>query len=117
MPLKIAGYILLLAGFIFTFKPDLLSKFPESVDAYQMIEKRVKWGLLIGLGLFLIFQNNWTSWGVLTTALIITLTLGIIISRLVGSILDGFFVKQLWWLLIELVVLSIFVFLYGRQET
>lgn len=41
--LKISGVILLSAGLILAIKPDLFSKFSTSVDAYQMIEKRVKW--------------------------------------------------------------------------
>lgn len=56
--LKILGIFLFIAGFLLTLKPDLLGKFPVSIDSYQMIEKRVRWGLLVGLGLFLTFYNN-----------------------------------------------------------
>ncbi|MHC8949849.1 DUF4345 family protein [Sphingobacterium hungaricum] len=114
--LKISGVILIIAGFIFTLKPDLVTKFPTSIDAYQMIEKRVPWGLLIGLGLFLLFYTNWTSWGLGIVAFLFALTLGIIIARLTGLLIDGFFVKQIWWLLIELAVLFLFGFLYWKQK-
>ena len=115
--LKISGAVLFIAGFILAFKPDLFGKFSTPVDPYQMIEKRVKWGILIGLGGFMIFHNNnWTSWGLITTALLAALTIGIIIARLTGFLLNGFFTKQLYWLLMELVVLLIFGFLYWKQK-
>ena len=113
--LKISGVILLSAGLILAIKPDLFSKFSTSVDAYQMIEKRVKWGILIGLGGFMIFNNTWTSWGSLAAGLLVSLTLGIIIARLTGLVSDGFFIKQLYWLLIEMIALIIFGFLYWKQ--
>jgi len=114
--LKILGILLFVAGFLLTLKPDLMGKFPASVDAYQMIEKRVRWGLFIGLGLFLTFHSNWNSWGLDITSLLFALTLGIIISRLTGFLMDGFFVQQLWWLLIEFVGLLFFGFLYWKLK-
>lgn len=114
--IKILGIILCIAGFLLTLKPDLLGKYPPSVDAYRMIEKRVRWGLLIGLGLFLIFYSNRNSWGLNITTLFLALTFGIIISRLTGFVKDGFFVQQLWWLIMEIVALLFFSFLYWKQK-
>jgi len=116
LSLKISGVVLLIAGFILTIKPDLLAKFAASVDGYQMIEKRVKWGILIGLGIFLIYYHNGNSWKSLVAALVTALTFGIIIARLAGFVLDGFFVRQIWWLLIELAVFTIFGFLYWKYK-
>ncbi|KGE13446.1 DUF4345 family protein [Sphingobacterium deserti] len=115
--LKIAGIALLLVGAIFTFKPDLLGKFPTSITPYEIIEKRVMWGVLIGLGIFLMCLNNWSSWRLNLTALLASLTLGVIAARLAGLVLNGFFMKQIWWLLIELAVLGLFGFLYWKQKT
>jgi len=114
--LKITGIVLLIAGFTLAIKPDLSGKFQTSIDGYQMIEKRVKWGFLIGLGLFLLFYHNWTSCGLVAAALLTSLTLGIMIARLTGFILDGFFVKQLYWLLMELAALALFGFFYWKQK-
>ncbi|BAV04959.1 hypothetical protein FLA_0964 [Filimonas lacunae] len=38
-------------------------------------------------------------------------------ARLFGSLLDGFFAKQMMWLLIELVVAGVFAFLYWIQKS
>ncbi|WP_192350074.1 hypothetical protein [Algoriphagus sp. Y33] len=110
---KIAGFISLILGFIFTFKPDILAKIQLSVDPNTMIEIRVKWGLLIGLGIFLLGHNNWTLW-LTITGMLTALTLGVILARLMGLVMDGFFVKQIDWLLIELLALLVFGFLYWQ---
>ncbi|PNW27268.1 DUF4345 family protein [Formosa algae] len=114
--LKIIGAVLLLAGFVLTYKPNLISKFPLPENAYQMIEVRVKWGFLIGLGIMLIFYNQWSDWKLTVCAVLFFLTLGIVIARLFGFVLDGFFSKQVIWLTIEIVVLIIFGILYSYAD-
>ena len=108
MPLKIDGVVLLMAGCV----PNIISKFPFPENAYQMIEMMIKWGFLIGLGMFLIFYNQWSNWKLLVCAVFFFLTLGIVIARLFGFVLDCFFSKQLLWLTIEIVALLIFGILY-----
>lgn len=114
--LKILGVIILIIGLSLTLKPDLFSKLPTAITGYQMIEKRVKWGALIGFGLFLIFFTDWTSWRLIVSGLLFGLIEGIIIARLTGFVLDGFFTGQLWWLLIEFTVAILFGYLYFKQK-
>ena len=114
--LKIIGAVLLIAGCILTYKPNLISKIPLPENAYQMIEIRVKWGILIGLGIFFLFFNPWSNWKLTAYALLFFLTLGIIIARLFGFGIDGFFSKQLLWLTIEVVALIIFGILYNYAD-
>jgi hypothetical protein len=38
------------------------------------------------------------------------------IARLTGFVLDGFFTKQVYWLLMEVVVLIAFGFWYWKQK-
>nr|WP_294782682.1 hypothetical protein [uncultured Flavobacterium sp.] len=115
--LKISGIILLIMGIILVFKPHLFSKFPLPADGYMMIEKRVKWGLLIGFGIFLIFCSSWTSWGLTVTALLTALTIGVIAARLTGFVLDEFFVRQLYWLGLEFTVLIFLGYLYLKIKS
>jgi hypothetical protein len=110
--LKIIGTVLLVAGCVLTYKPNLVRKIPLPENAYQMIEMRVKWGFLIGLGILFIFCNQWGNLKLLVCAVLFFLTLGIVIARLFGFVLDGFFSKQLFWLTIEIVALIIFGTLY-----
>ena len=110
--LKIIGAVLLIGGCALTYKPNIISKIPLPENAYRMIEMRVKWGFPIGLGILLIFYNQWSNWKLLVCAVLFFLTLGIVIARLFGFVLDGFFSKQLLWLTIEIVALIIFGILY-----
>ncbi|UFH57796.1 DUF4345 family protein [Spirosoma sp. KNUC1025] len=114
--LKLAGVGLLVTGLLLAIRPDFFGKFSTSLNAYQMIEKRVKWGVLIGMGGFMIVYTNWVSWNLLASALLLSITLGIILARLIGFALDGFFTKQSYWLLIEIVALVIFWLLYWKQR-
>ncbi|RXG21715.1 putative protein DUF4345 [Leeuwenhoekiella polynyae] len=103
---------MILAGCVLTYKPNIISKIPLPENAYQMIEIRVKWGFLTGLGILLIFYNQWSNWKLLACAVLFFLILGIVIARLFGFVLHGFFSKQLLWLTIEIVALLIFGILY-----
>ena len=114
--LKIIGAVLLVSGCIFTYKPNLVSKIPLPKDPYQMIEMRVLWGFLIGLGIFFIFHKQWNACKLTVCALLFCLTLGIIIARLFGFVLDGFFSKQVFWLTIEIFALIIFGILYRYAD-
>lgn len=107
---------MLIAGCMLTYKPNLMSKISLTDKPYQRIETRVKWGFLIGLGMLFIFYNQWHAWKLTVCALLFFMTLGIVIARLFGFVLDGFFSKQLLWLTIEIVVLIIFGVLYKYAD-
>lgn len=114
--IKIIGIIMLIVGFAFTIKPNLVSTIPESVSSYQMIEKRVMWGMLIGLGIFAIFYHQIDAWKPGIFALLSAVTLGIIIARIIGMFMDGFYTKQLLWFGIEFIFLVIFAILYRKLK-
>ena len=114
--LKIVGVVLAIVGFILTIKPNLVTTISESVTPYQMIEKRVIWGSLIGLGIFLMSSHHLESWKTGIFAFLSALTLGIIISRIIGLMMDGFYLKQLLWLATEIIFLVIFGLLYWKNK-
>ncbi|WP_414601173.1 DUF4345 family protein [Algoriphagus sp. NG3] len=93
--LKIFGAVLLIAGCVLTYKPNIISNIPLSENQNQMIEVRVKWGFLIGLGILLIFYNQWSNWKLVVCAVLFFLTFGIVVARLHGIALDGFFFKTI----------------------
>ncbi|MFZ0598015.1 MAG: hypothetical protein WAM46_13615 [Flavobacterium sp.] len=114
--LKIIGAVLLIAGCVLTYKPNIISKIPLPEKPYERIEMRIKWGFLIGLGILVLFFNQWSDWKLTVCAFLFFLTLGIIIARLFGFVLDAFYSKQLLWLTIEVVVLIIFGILYRYED-
>lgn len=81
-----------------------------------MTEKRIIWGIFIGLGLFTIFYYQIDSWKTGIFGLLSALTLGIMISRIIGLIIDGFFAKQFLWLGIEFLFLVIFAFFFWKLK-
>lgn len=112
--LKILGIMAILVGLLLSYKPDLLHSSPMPSDAYLAIERRVKWGFLIGLGTGLCFHPYLWPWRLFFPGILMALILGIIIARLFGFALDGFFVKQLQWLAIECVTWILFAFWYFK---
>jgi hypothetical protein len=112
--LKITGIIIIAAGILLTFRPELVSPAASQITGYELIEKRVRWGLLIGTGILLCFFQHWGHWRMTVWATLAALSYGIIIARLIGSFLDGFFIKQFYWLVIELILAAVFTWLYWR---
>jgi len=105
-----------MTGFIIAYKPQIITEIPASITAYQMIEKRIIWGTFIGIGIFLLFNNHWKVGLSIIYALLFFLILGIIIARFLGLLLDGYFPKQLLWLVIEIIILVAFAFLYWKCQ-
>lgn len=110
--LKLIGVLVIILGCVLTYKPNLLSHTPLPKNNYHLIEMRVRWGFLIGLGIFIFAFNHWNSWKVIISAFLFFLTIGIVIARTFGIIKDGFFIKQILWLSIEFVILIVFGILY-----
>jgi len=112
--LKIFGLFIITVGISLTVRPDLIIPSSAHYSGYEMIEKRVRWGFVIGSGIFLIAFRQWGHWGMTIWAFLATLSFGIVIARLIGLFLDGFFMKQFLWLMIEVVLGAIFTWLYWR---
>lgn len=115
--LQIMGSILLLAGFVFTYSPELVSHKPIPEDTFRAIERRVWWGLLIGLGILFMFHHQIKPYLFTAAALGMTLTLGILVSRLMGIALDGSVPRQWMWVAVELVMVIGFGVWYAKQRT
>lgn len=114
--LKVFGTAILLAGLVLTYKPGLISRTTPPSDAYAMIEARVRWGFLIGIGLFIILNQNWIVAWLTLYEFGFYIILGIIIARTAGMLLDGTFPKQWLWLGIEFAILLVFAFLMRSRD-
>jgi len=108
------GLLTLIAGIIIVAYPELITKKPVPEDTYEAIERRIWWGLIIGVGLLLLFNRQWSPWlpTVLMTAL--ALLAGMLVARLIGIVLDGSVLKQWIWVLVELVIAAVFLWWYSR---
>ena len=115
--LQIIGFLVLLAGFVLTYNPELVSNKPIPEDTFRAIERRVWWGLLIGFGLLLMFHHQFKPYLFTLAATVMTLTLGVLISRMMGIALDGSVPKQWMWVAVEIVMVLVFGIWYAKQRT
>lgn len=115
--LQVAGFIFLLSGLVLTYSPELVSSKPIPEDTFRAIERRVRWGFLIGFGMLLMFHHQVKPYLFTVAALGVTLTLGALISRVMGIVLDGSAPRQWMWVVVELIMVIGFGFWYANQRT
>lgn len=111
---RVVGLLVLIAGIIIVANPELITKKPVPEDTFEAIERRIWWGLLIGLGLLLIFNQQWSPW--LPTLLItaVALLVGLLIARVIGIMLDGPVPKQWLLVLVEVAIAAPLLWWYLR---
>lgn len=115
--LQVVGFIILVLGGILSYNPELVSNKPIPEDAFQAVERRVRWGFLMGAGMLLIFHHQITPYLFTIAALGTTLTLGALISRIMGIVLDGSVQRHWMWVIVELVMVIGFGIWYVRQHS
>lgn len=99
-PLRILGLVLaglgaLASAFPGWFEP-LIGAPPE--DAYHAIERRVRGGMVGGLGLALVARTALRPWADTVATGIFYVLLGALLARLLGILLDGSIPRQ--WMLV-----------------
>jgi len=111
------GLLTLIAGIIIVLYPELITKKPVPEDTFEAIERRIWWGLLIGTGLLLLFNRQWSPW--LPTLLIsaVALLAGLLAARLIGIALDGSVVKQWYLVLVEIAIAAPLLWWYLRVRS
>jgi len=103
--------------FVLSYNPELVSNKPIPTDPFQAVERRIWWGLLIGFGLFALLHHQLHPIWLTVAALLSALTLGLIIARLMGIVLDGSTNKQWLWVGVEVVALAAFLFWYWKLRS
>ncbi len=108
---RIAGLILAIVGtaaavFPNWFGPLTSSTLPTS-DVYEAIERRVRGGMVLGVGLTFIAVVSLRPWSTSIPSAIFYLMTGALAARLIGLVLDGVVAKQ--WLLVavEAIVMAL----------
>lgn len=100
--LRIVGLVLALVGVLASVFPtwfEPLTGGPEPpADVYEAIERRVRGGMLLGLGLMFIGINALRPWSTSIPLVIFYFMLGALFARVLGLIVDGTVPKQ--WLMV-----------------
>lgn len=98
--LRCIGVVCLLLGLVLAANPELVSSQPIPSDTFRAVERRIWWGLLIGVGLLLQFHHQLRPWVATFAATCSTLIFGLLVARFIGIALDGSVLKQ--WLYVAL---------------
>ncbi|MGL6258678.1 DUF4345 family protein [Vibrio sp. WXL210] len=104
--LKLTGILLLIIGVVLVVNPELISNKPIPDDTFAAIERRIWWGLIIGLGTLLLFHHELTPWLTTLAATGASMMFGLLVARLIGIMLDGSLIKQWLYVGIELALLA-----------
>lgn len=85
-----------MAAFPGWFEP--LTGGPEpAADAFEAVERRVRGGMVLGIGLIFIARTELRPWSVTIASAIFYFTLGALLARVLGLIIEGIHPRQ--WLL------------------
>lgn len=114
---RLIGAALIIFGIVLASNPELVSSKPVPTDTFKAVERRIWWGLFIGVGILLQFHHQLLPWQPTVSATLSSLLVGLLIARFIGIILDGSVAKQWLNVGIELVILAPFVWWYLRVRT
>ncbi|TXR53946.1 hypothetical protein [Reinekea thalattae] len=117
MLFKLIGLLLIAAGIALACKPEWLSSRPVPTDIFQAVERRIWWGVPIGLGLLLCFPPAVMTWQAIVSLAASMLMIGFLIARLLGIALDGSVAKQWLNVVIEIVLLVPLFYWYVKASS
>ena len=112
--LRILGIVLAVAGVVVAVFPGwfgpLTGGSDPPVDIFESVERRVRGGMVLGVGLVFIAVTALRPWSTSIPSAIFYFMTGALAARLLGLIIDGTVPKQ--WLLvaIEAVVMALAAF-------
>ena len=108
---RILGFVLAVVGVVASIFPGWfgpLTGGPEPpADVFEGIERRVRGGMVLGLGLAFIAVTALRPWSTSIPSAIFYFVTGALAARILGLILDGAVPKQWLWVAVEAVVMTL----------
>lgn len=114
--LQLLGLVFIAIGLLISYNPEMIINKPIPQDTFQAVERRVWWGLIIGVGILLMFHHQYKPWLLTLAAAGASLTFGILVARFIGIAIDGSVPKQWFWVVVELIIVAAFAFWYFKQR-
>ncbi|MCV2402232.1 DUF4345 family protein [Marinomonas sp. C2222] len=111
---KLVGAVFILIGLVLAAAPELVSNKPVPSDIFKAVERRIWWGLFIGIGILLQFHYQISPWQLTLSATLSSLLVGLLVARLIGIVLDGSVAKQWLNVGIELILLVPLIWWYSK---
>ncbi|MFT7622783.1 MAG: hypothetical protein ACI9WU_001958 [Myxococcota bacterium] len=113
---QIAGGLIALVGLVLACVPTLVSDPGATADVFAMVERRIPYGALLGVGLLIGAMPRLKPWPVGLASVAIGMTLGVLIARVIGVFLDGFHPRQILWIVVEVIVVALAAAYLRRQQ-
>lgn len=108
---RIFGIVLALVGVMATvfphWIPPLTKATEPTLDTFEAIERRVRAGMLLGVGLAFIGVTNLRPWSISIPSAIIYGACGAVAARVFGIMVDGAVPKQWQYLAIEAGIITL----------
>lgn len=104
-PWRVLGSVLLVVGLVLIVAPTLVHDPGPAANTFEAIERRIPWGGLAGLGALLIARTTLRPWRGTIASFAFWVTLGLLVARVAGLMLDGADDDKQWmWVAVELVI-------------
>ncbi len=108
---NILGIVFSGVGVVAAIFPDwfgFLTGGPEPpADVYEAIERRVRGGMVFGVGLAFFAVTELRPWSTSIPTAIIYFMAGALAARLLGLLVDGVVPKQWLWVAVEAIVMAL----------
>ena len=106
---RIVGLIIALVGLLMAVFPDWFGRLAggQPADVYEAVERRVRGGMVLGVGLILIAVTALRPWATSIPSAIFYFMAGALAMRLLGMMLDGIVPKQWLWVAVETAVMTL----------
>ncbi len=81
---------------------------PEpAADTFEAVERRVRGGMVLGLGLALIARTELRPWSVTIASVLFYVLLGALLARILGLIIEGIDPRQWMYVAIETFLMTL----------
>jgi hypothetical protein len=109
--LRILGVGLATLGIVMAAYPHwfgaLTGSTEPAVDVFASIERRIRGGMVLGIGLVLIARTTLRPWSTLVPTVALYFVAGALVVRLVGLVVDGDDARQWMWVAGEAFVVAL----------
>lgn len=88
--------LLVVTGLVLSFAPTLVHDAGAAPDLFEAVERHARWGLLIAIGALLIARTRLRPWGITIAAVIVSVSLGYLVARVLGIMVEGSGSSKQW---------------------
>lgn len=108
---QLAGIALALVGVVMSVFPDWFGPLTRSIEPgaelFDVIERRIRGGMVLGLGLLFVARTQLRPWGDSIASLVVYVVLGALLARVFGLMVDGTEGRQWLYVAIEGAILAV----------